>query len=127
MTTYLTWPLRAAGFTLHFLWLLVLSNLAVSRDIITPGSSIEAGIVRLPLRCRTDLEITMLSNLISLTPGTLTLGVQNNPPVIYVHSMYSPDPEAVRHDLYDLESRMLRAMRRDGQVGPVPTPSGGPQ
>ncbi|MDV6011350.1 Na+/H+ antiporter subunit E [Haloechinothrix sp. LS1_15] len=120
MINFLSWPVRAVGFLLYFIWLLIRSNVSVGWDVVTPGSGMEAGIVRLPLRCRTDLEITMLANLISLTPGTLTLSVSHDPPELYVHGMYAPDAAAFRAELYDLERRMLIGMRRYGDAGELP-------
>ncbi|QNG21073.1 Na+/H+ antiporter subunit E [Rhodococcus triatomae] len=122
VTHLITWPWRLLGFAGYFGWLLVVSNLTVIRDIATPGSDVQAGIVELPLRCRTDLEITLLANLISLTPGTLTLAVRAGPehPVLYVHGMYAPEPGAFRRELGDLEARMLRALRRNANVGALP-------
>ncbi|NLG55463.1 MAG: Na+/H+ antiporter subunit E [Rhodococcus sp.] len=112
----ITWPLRLTGFGLYFLWLLASSNWAVIRDSVTPGSAIDPGIVEFPLRCRTDFEVTLLANLISLTPGTLTLAVSvsGEHPVLYVHGMYAPDPDAFRAELEDMEIRMLRAVRIHG-------------
>ncbi|EOM76524.1 cation transporter [Rhodococcus rhodnii] len=117
---WIGWPFRLLGFAAYFVWLLVTSNLTVIRDIVTPGSAVEAGIVRVPLRCRTDLEVTMLANLISLTPGTLTLAVRTGSPnELYVHGMYAPDPSEFRREIEDLETKMLHAMRRSGDVAPA--------
>jgi multicomponent Na+:H+ antiporter subunit E len=51
------------------------------------------GIVKIPLTANTDLEITLLANLISLTPGTLSLDVSDDRKVLYVHAMYVKDRE----------------------------------
>lgn len=116
----LTWPFRWLRFVLQYVWLLIESNVIVGWDIVTPGTKMDAGIMRLPLRCSTDLEITLFANLISLTPGTLTLSVQNDPPVLYVHGMYAPDRDEFRAELYEHEAKLLKAMRRDGDPGPIP-------
>jgi multicomponent Na+:H+ antiporter subunit E len=120
----LSWPVRFLGFCLHFVRELVTSNIVVGWDIVRPHPRLAPGIVRLPLRSRTDLEITMFANLISLTPGTLTLAVQNDPPVLYVHGMYAPDRDEFLAELYDLEGRMLTAMRLSGAAGEVPADTG---
>lgn len=120
MISLLSWPVRALGCLLYFIWLLLRSNITVAWDIVTPQSNMSAGIARLPLRCRSDLEITMLANMISLTPGTLTLSVSSDPPELYVHGMYAPDVEEFRDQLYELEARMLTGMRRYGDVGELP-------
>ncbi|NLU83518.1 Na+/H+ antiporter subunit E [Rhodococcus sp. HNM0569] len=116
--TWLTWPLRLIGFAGYFLWLLVKSNAEVITDVVTPAGRMAAGIAKVPVRCRTNLEITMLANLISLTPGTLTLAVHTgDEPALYVHGMYAPDPDEFRAEIHELEDRMLHAMRRDGDGG----------
>lgn len=102
---------RVLAFTGHFVKLLVLANLEVVVDVLTPGSRLQPGIVALPLHCRTPLEVTLLSDLITLTPGTLTIDVSDDPAVMYVHGMYAPDAEEFRSELTDLERRMLAALR----------------
>jgi multicomponent Na+:H+ antiporter subunit E len=71
------------------------------------------GVVGLPLRARTDAEITTLANLISLTPGTLSLDVSPDRRVLYVHAMdLEEGPEALRADIRNtLESRVLMLLR----------------
>lgn len=122
MSSTATWPIRILRFFALYLKDLVTSNVVLARDILTPGTATAAGIVRLPLRCRTPLEVTVFANLVSITPGTLTLSVQQDPPVLHVHGMYAPDREAFRSELYEREGRLLSAMRRNGDPGPVPQP-----
>lgn len=73
--------------------------------------------VRVLLRSRTPTEVTLLSNLICLTPGTLTLAVTDDPPTLYVHGMYATDAEVFRRELHDLEFRLLRAWRTEEEQG----------
>jgi multicomponent Na+:H+ antiporter subunit E len=72
------------------------------------------GIIAIPLDARTDLEITLLANLITLTPGTLSLDVSADRRVLYVHVMYidNDDIEAVRRSIKDgFERRVLEVLR----------------
>ena len=62
-------------------------------DVVTPTFYMTPGIVSVPLDVTTDLEITILANVISLTPGTLSLDVSDDRKVLYVHSMYIKDRE----------------------------------
>lgn len=115
----LTWPLRLAGFAAWYLKEIVVSNVTVLRDNLTPGQAGTPGIAVFPTRCRTDTELTLLAALITLTPGTLTLGTAahgdpEDPRVLYVHGIYHPDADALRTDLAVMESRMLHALRREG-------------
>jgi multicomponent Na+:H+ antiporter subunit E len=104
---------RVLAFAVYFAKLLVLANWQVVADLLTPGSRLQPGIVALPLRCRGAWEITLLSDLITLTPGTLTIDVSDDLDVMYVHGMYAPDAEEFRAELTDLETRMLHAVRLD--------------
>lgn len=65
----------AIRFRGYFLWQLLLSNLRVAYDVITPRLYMRPGILAVPLDAEIDLEITLLANLITLTPGTLSLDV----------------------------------------------------
>ncbi|UFU02952.1 Na+/H+ antiporter subunit E [Ruania suaedae] len=115
--TWLTWPGRLLVFALWFAKEVIVCNLTVLRDNVTPGQNSTPGIVRLPTRCRTDGEVTLLGALITLTPGTLTLGtnvVGSGTRVLFVHGMYNSGAEDLRSDLEEMESRMLHAVRRRG-------------
>lgn len=89
---------RVVGFVFYVLWELVLANLKVARLVLTPLGRLRPGIVAVPLDLRTDAEITTLANLITLTPGTLSLDVSDDRRVLYVHSIEVTDPEAFRRE-----------------------------
>jgi multicomponent Na+:H+ antiporter subunit E len=101
---------------LHFLGFFIkefiLSNLRVTREIVSPVRKMKPGIVAIPLEAKTDLEITLLANLISLTPGTLHLDVSQDRKVLYVHGMFIEDAEGFRKNLKEeLEKRLLEVLR----------------
>lgn len=105
---------RIASFTVYFAKEFVLANLIVLWEILTPRPRARPAIIELPLRCRRPVEVVSMGNLISLTPGTLTLEVALDPPTLYVHGMFAGDPEAFVAQLRDMETRLLRAMRPVG-------------
>lgn len=114
--SWLTWPVRIATFVVWFVKEVLVCNVRVLRDNLTPGQDSAPGIARLETRCRTDFEITLFGAMITLTPGTLTLGTRTMPDdvrVLYVHGMYNDGPDDLREDLQDMESRMLVAVRRE--------------
>lgn len=90
---YRTRLLAVGGFVLFFLRELVLANLRVAHDVLTPRHHMSPGIVAVPLELKSDLQITLLANLITLTPGTLSLHVADDRRTLYVHAMYIRDPE----------------------------------
>ncbi|MGO1184180.1 MAG: Na+/H+ antiporter subunit E [Micrococcaceae bacterium] len=117
LSTWLTWPFRLFVFSLWYAKALIDSNWAVLKDNLTPGHDARSGIARVPTRCITDTEVTVLSALITLTPGTLTMGTKvedDGTRVLYVHALYNDDADEVRADTADMEGRMLHAMRRKG-------------
>ncbi len=72
------------------------ANVRVAWDVVTPKKYRRPGIVAIPLEVKTDLEIAILANLITLTPGTLCLDVSQDRRTLYVHEMFVADPEQVR-------------------------------
>jgi multicomponent Na+:H+ antiporter subunit E len=48
-----------------------------------------------------------LANLITLTPGSLTLDISADRKVLYVHTMYAQDIDQIRLEIKDLERRVL--------------------
>jgi multicomponent Na+:H+ antiporter subunit E len=72
------------------------------------------GVVAIPLDARTDTEITLLANLITLTPGSVSLDLSEDRRVLYVHAMYidGGDVEAYRRSVKEgLERRVLELLR----------------
>lgn len=103
---------RGLGLAGYFLYQLLVSNLRVLWDVITPRQGSRPGIVGLPLAARTDLEITLVANLVSLTPGTLSLDVSDDRQTLYVHVMFMDDIDTVRAAIKDgIERRVLEVLR----------------
>ncbi len=90
---------------------LVAANLKVATEIVPPGFQMHPGIVRVPTRTRTPMEATILANLITMTPGTLTLEVDPETYDLYVHSLYLDDVEEFRAHIARTEDRLLEVMR----------------
>jgi multicomponent Na+:H+ antiporter subunit E len=100
------------GLALYFVWELVLSNVRVAYDVLSPRPKISPGVVGVRLDARTDMEITLLANLITLTPGTMSLDVSPDRRVLYVHGMYIDDRDAFERDIKQgFERRVLAVLR----------------
>jgi multicomponent Na+:H+ antiporter subunit E len=103
---------RLVGFGAYYLVELVRANLRVAYDVVTPRHHMQPGIVAIPLEARTNVEITLLANLITMTPGSLSVDVSDDRSVLYVHSMFMPDPEGFRTTIKDdFERRVLELLR----------------
>ena len=91
---------------------LVISNLRVLRAVVSPSQISRPGIIRLPLDARTDMEIMLVANLISLTPGTLSIDVSEDRRYLYVHVMFLDDVDSARREIKEgLERRVLEVLR----------------
>lgn len=100
------------GLVAFFLRDLVAANLRVAYDVVTPKHRMRPGVIALSLDAQTDEEITLLANLITLTPGTLILDVSPDRRRLFIHVMYLDEPDAVRREIKDgLERRLLKVMR----------------
>jgi len=89
----------AVGLLVYFLVELVKANAQVAWEMIDPRHTMSPGIVAVPLDLESPFAITMLSNLITLTPGTLTLEVSADHKTLYVHGMYVSDPDRFRAEI----------------------------
>jgi multicomponent Na+:H+ antiporter subunit E len=113
-------PVAAAHFGVYFLWKLVEANLIVAWEVITPSNeNVIEGIVAVPIAGASDTVVTVVANAISLTPGTLTLEIERNPTVLYVHVLHLHDLEEVRIDVLRLERYVSRAIGTDEAIADV--------
>ena len=94
-----------AGF---FLFDLVKSNVLLARDILRPTPSFEPALLSFAVVDLSPAATVLLTNLISLTPGTLTIDAEEGGRVIYVHSLYARDPDAVRQRIDRLATMIRR-------------------
>ncbi|HOB73045.1 MAG TPA: Na+/H+ antiporter subunit E [Phycisphaerae bacterium] len=100
------------SFGLFVLWELLRSNARVAFEVITLRPRMRPGVVAIPLDARTDMEITLLANLITLTPGSLSLDVSTDRRVLYVHAMYIGDVDQFRRSIKEtFERRVLELLR----------------
>lgn len=99
------------AFVLYFIKELISANLTVAVDIITPMWRMKPGVIAYPLEAKTEVEITLLANFISMTPGTLILDVSDDRRVLYIHAMFLGDEEKLRKSIKHLERRVLKVLR----------------
>jgi multicomponent Na+:H+ antiporter subunit E len=111
--TYLLRMWRILNLLIFFVWELILANLRLAYDVLTPGYHLRPGVVAIPLDARTDMEITLLANMITLTPGSFSLDVSADRRVLYVHAMYlDEDIDEFRRKIKNgFERRILEVLR----------------
>lgn len=102
----------AVGLAAFFLRELVVANLRLARDVVSPRHNIRPGIIAVPLDATSDSEILLLAALINLTPGSVALDVSPDRKLLYVHSMYVDTADAARAEIkHGYERRVLLLLR----------------
>ncbi len=102
--------LQFLAFLPYYFVEVVRSNLRVAYDILTPRDHFSPAIVTIDLEPLTDRQLLMLTNLVTMTPGTLTLDVSEDRSKLTIHAMYASDVEAfVRDFKTNFEPRIRHA------------------
>lgn len=99
---------RAIRLFFFFYWELVVSSVQVARDVLAIRPRMRPKIVEMPLDVKTDFQILLVTNLISLTPGTLSLDVKPDRSCVLIHAMFADDPDAVVDSLKSGMERMVK-------------------
>lgn len=120
-------PVAAFVYVVTLIWQLVLSNIRLAVEILTPGDGTHTAIIAVPIRGGSDAVVNLVANSITLTPGTMTVDVWRHErravdidgdgsinettagATLYVHCIYGEDVDAVRHQVLELEALALRA------------------
>lgn len=107
-TGYIRRVIRIASLAWLFFVELAKSALKVAVMVVSPRLDIKPGIFAFPLTVTRDFEITLLANLITLTPGTLSVDVSDDKKMLYVHAIDCADPDAARRDIAEGFERKIR-------------------
>lgn len=104
------------SYVFYILWAIITGSWTIASRVFVVGRPYASPmIVEVPLRCTTDLEVTMFASSITITPGTLVTaigaGTATTPPVLFVHALFEESEESALEGLHDMESRMLAMTR----------------
>jgi multicomponent Na+:H+ antiporter subunit E len=97
---------------LIFIRELILSNISVLKVILKPKLDIRPGIFALSTELQKDWEITVLANLITLTPGTLVIDVSSDNKVLYIHAMDIADAEEAINSIKNTFEKAIMEVSR---------------
>ncbi|GEL77512.1 Na+/H+ antiporter subunit E [Tenuibacillus multivorans] len=109
---YLLRFFKVISLILLFIKELILSTWSVVKIAYQPKLNVQPGIFALPTELRSNWEITLLANLISLTPGTLSVAVSDDYTKIYIHAMDMPDVEESINDIKNTFERAIMEVTR---------------
>lgn len=91
---------------------LALSAWKVAVMVTRRKLEVQPGIFAYPLTVTTDFQITLLANLITLTPGTLSVDVSDDRRTLYVHAIDCSNIEAAKNDIRNgFEKKIMEAFQ----------------
>jgi multicomponent Na+:H+ antiporter subunit E len=100
---------HAAGLAIFFLWELLHANFRVATDVLR-GHRIEPAVVGIPLAVTSDGEILLLSMLINITPGSVTIDLSEDRRTLYVHVMHMKSADETRREIKDGFERRVKLL-----------------
>lgn len=115
-------PVAALRLVAYVLGQLVTSNILVAREILTPGSNVHTGVLSHPLGDVCEETMSLVANIIALTPGTMTVELTRDPNILYVHFLLLDDLDAARASIARLETLVTATISR-GTPASTTTPA----
>lgn len=93
-----------------FLLDLLRANIRMAILILSPRMKLRPAVVAVPLVLKSKSAIVLLINLITLTPGTLSLDITTDQSVMFVHTVYLEDPEQFKQQLLTGYEKRLKEL-----------------
>ena len=102
-------PVAVARLAWHMVVTLVTSNATLVREVLAPTDRLRTAVIGVPLPGCSDELLTLVSNFVALSPGTMPLELTHDPTVLYVHVLHLRDLETTRRDILHLTDLTVRA------------------
>jgi multicomponent Na+:H+ antiporter subunit E len=103
------WPLSLAELIVVVLWETLLANLRLAGLLRRPSSALHPGIISHQLGVSSHGQMTIVANLVTLTPGTLTLELDKDRGVLTIHTIDARDPEQISREIREkIEPRVAK-------------------
>jgi multicomponent Na+:H+ antiporter subunit E len=100
---------HAVGLAAFFAWELLIANFRVAADVLR-GHRIEPAVVGIPLDITSDGEILLLSMLINITPGSVTIDLSDDRRTLYVHVMHLASADQTRREIKEGFERRVKLL-----------------
>ena len=100
---------RIIEFILFYLKEVTLSNIRVAYGVCVPSAmNPKLVMVALDHHDMTDWQLTLLANLITMTPGTLSINISADRRSLFIHAMFIDSPEQLQKDVNEQYARRIR-------------------
>ena len=89
---------------------LLVSNVYMSHEIVTPNRRLVSGVVRCPMRTDSPKVLSTVANILALSPGTMAVDATNDPSALYVHVLADGDVGDMRRKVLRFEQLVIEAI-----------------
>lgn len=96
------------AFVVFYLSKLVQSNIQMAFVILSPKMKIGATFVEYPINVTSTAGLLLLSNLISMTPGTLSADMDANHKKLRVHVLSNSNTDTILNEIANIERQIIR-------------------
>lgn len=91
---------------------LIKSSIVVLRHIVSPRLNINPGILTHHTDLTSDWELTLLSTLVTLTPGTVLIEVSREQHLVYIHAIDIQDENKMSEDIRNTFEKAIKEVTR---------------
>ena len=96
------------AFILFYLSMLIEANLIIAYDILTPKLSINPGFIKVPLTLKSNFGMLLFSNLLSMTPGSLSIDITDDRKTMLVHVLYQTTENKMLKEFEEIQNKIKR-------------------
>lgn len=98
----------ALEFVGYYLYNLAKANLYIAWDILTPKMRMKPAFMEVPVTLESDFGLLLFSNLLSMTPGTISIDISEDKKTVQVHVLYYKTDEIMLSEFYIMQEKIKR-------------------
>lgn len=95
-------------FILLYLTKLIEANLYIAYDILTPNLKVNPGFIQVPLTLKSNFGMLLFSNLLSMTPGSISIDISHDKKTMVVHVLYLKTEEQMLKEFKEIQDKIKR-------------------
>jgi multicomponent Na+:H+ antiporter subunit E len=101
---------RIILFIFYYAKEVILANIKIAYLILSKNPQLKPAIICIPLQARSDLEIALLVNMITMTPGSLSIDISSDRRAVYVHVLDNTEPQIVKKSIQEGFQKKVREL-----------------
>jgi len=99
---------RVLEFVLFLLTEIIKANFRLAVTVLSPHMPLRPAVVAVPIDLSTEGGIILLANIVSLTPGTLSLDISTDRRVLFIHTIWLDNPEVFSAEIKNGYERRVK-------------------